>query len=474
MKKSRIIAASIIGGIILVVLAVFPQRDAEPQPAKAVSSERSASQSAEASYQQAAEKITSSGSYRMNISTTKITTLGKQSFTETSSKVLTCQDLGSPDLQIVLEEFLDYGMHNFSVTEQYIDGTAYVSLDNSHFSSTISAEAYRQRLIPVSMMTPSLYDSVITHQIGDRLLIGFSQPIAVEPWAVFGDVQLQDASGLAALDSEGNLVESLYSLSYTSGSANVVYSVKALIEPNAPVTSPVIEDISQYTNIDLFDVPRLLEQSTGYLLQANAIHAETQEVITCQANNLRREQHTDLTMADRDRDLDITLGIDVDLIDYNQGGTSTKYHQTETYQDGKYTLTVENETSPQPSEGEVTAEKMQLYCQDILVGTIILPEYIKSVSVTELDSTYQLSFSASEDLSEIVCSNACQTLYQDPALLNNLASSYETDKIVSTLVIDKQTGLPVASGIDYSGSHNIEGTSYTLTSTLMQSYNFEP
>ncbi len=470
MKKIRFTAALIIGGIILVALTgCFSDSGNDAVKKSALPF---AVQDATSSYEQAVDKITSTGSYRMNIDTTKITTIGKQNYTETSAQVLSCKDLGLPEEQFILNEYVNYGAHSFSVCEQYTDGAAYITLDNSHFSSAISKEDYTNRLIPVALMDPSRYQSILTHQIGERTMIGFSEPTAPEPWAVSEDIQLNDASGRAVLDAEGNLVESCYSLSYTSGPATITYSVNATFEPDAEITIPAIEDYSLYTNIDFIDVPRLLEQATGYLLQANAIDSETQETIVCQANNLRREQRTHLSMNNRDHDLDITLGIDVDLIDYNQGGTSTKYHQTETYKDGQYTLAVENKESSQTHEGEITAERMQLYCQDILVGTIILPEYIEGVSVVPLENAYQLIFSASEKLSEIVCSDACQTLYQDPALLNSLSSSYRTDKIESTLVIDKQTGLPVSSGIDYSGSHTIEGTSYTLNSVLTQTYDF--
>ncbi len=474
MKKSRLIAALVICAIILAMLVTEHKNSSNPELLRSAEPTSSEAEINSASYLQAVEKIAAAGSYRMHISTTKVTTLGEQRFKETSSQILTCHKPGTPDAQIILNQHMNYGMHSFSVSEQYTEGTARIALENSHFSSTISPEDYAKRLIPIALMDPSRYNSVLVRESGDRTLVGFSDPKAPEAWAVFHQVQLIDASGRSVLDSQGNLLESVYTISYTSGPAAVTYSVTTHIEPDVEVTMPAPPEDITYVPIDLIDVPRLLEQSTGYLLQADIIHAQTQEEITCQANNLHREQTTDLSMKNHGEDLDITLGIDVDLVDYNQGGTSTQYHQTEAYKDGNYTLEIENQESVQDDTQEITAEQMKLYCQDILVGTIILPEYIESVSVEELDSAYKLTFTASKALSEIVCSDACKTLYQDPALLDSLATSYETNKIEATLMIDKYTGLPLSSGIDYHGSHGIDGTSYTLISNLLQTYDFNP
>ena len=103
------------------------------------------------------------------------------------------------------------------------------------------------------------------------------------------------------------------------------------------------------------------------------------------------------------------------------------------------------------------------YCQDYLVKNVILPEYISTVTVTAQADTYTLEITASEALAKVICQNVCKTLYDDPELLNNLATSYKTQKITCYYIFDKYSELPTAAGLDYAGEHTIEGFAYTLS-----------
>ena len=66
--------------------------------------------------------------------------------------------------------------------------------------------------------------------------------------------------------------------------------------------------------------------------------------------------------------------------------------------------------------------------------------------------------------------NACKTLYDNPDILSEQTESYSVDISVGYLRIDKDTGLPIASGFRYLGTYTIDSLPYRLEFRADQQY----
>ena len=459
-----------IAAVILVTLAVciHPGKLLQPRQEEPAEPRTAA---APVTYEGAAALI--SDSYQLQISSEKIIEAEGQTFHSSAAQVLNCSNLNSPDAVVQLREDVDCGAHSFSIREQYKNGTALSDLENGRFSSVITLDDYLSRQIPAMIMDPSLYGSVQYSQSGTKTMVGFSEPSAPEHWAAPEEAVLEQASGSVLLSEDGSLESCSYSAVYTHGSARVTLIVKTRLLPAEDSLFPEPDASVPCTDIDSLQIPRLLEYATGYLMQAESVQSQTEESIVCQAGNLQRVQKTDLSLQNTEENLTADIQMDVELTDYNQGGTSRTICQHEQYRDGSYTMTSDGQDSVTKDDTEITPEMMRLYAQNILVGTVILPEHVTSAYITETENSYLITFGGSEELAEIICSDACETLYQDPELMNDYVTSYKTEHIICSLEISRETGLPMSSGLRYQGIHSIEDTSYLLKSEMNQTYRFE-
>ena len=472
MKSKRQYTAIFIGVVLLVTFAVSVRSVRKIRSETAAGTTAFAEPAAEVPYLDAVQKLLTSEAYQMEISSIRETKMGSQVLSETSTRTVTCKNYGTDDMQLHITESAQSGPHSYHVTERYTDGYAYLTLEDSHFSAPISEKDYLKRLPPVALFDPALYNSVESQQQGGITQIGFSDASAPENWASHVDAEIQSASGTVLIDSQGDLVQSSYSLTYKLGEASVTRIVNVRYVPSqTDVFTPIVLS-GPYTEIASIDIPRLLEKSTGYLLQASEITSAIDESVTFQAGNLSRHQHTDLDISGLGEELNATVGINVELVDYSQAGTSTKYSQQEKFRDDAYSLTVTEGTPPAQPELEITYEIMEKYCHNLLVGSVLLPQYISSVTIQEQDDVFAITFGTTEDFAQVMCADACTVLYQDPNMLDSISSTYRTDKIEASLLIDQVTMLPAASGITYSGSHAIDNTTYTLSYDIHQTYTF--
>lgn len=467
MTRSRIAAFVLCAALFLLLAGCFASNDTEKMQTSAFTADSSPS----SLYQQAADKIRSASSLSLYIGTMTNTTVAGQTFSEAAQQQLSFQGYGTGTLQASMDETLRIGSYAIAISEIYADGAGYFTVNGSPFTAAMTAEEYCARYAPAILFDTALYSDIQAHLYGKAAGITFRRPASAENWAVPDDAELIDASGYAALDSTGSLQESTYTVTYKHGAATVSQTTRVVIRSTdtAQVKSPGAAE--SYTKLEYLDAPRKLEQACGYLLQATQIQALSTENITCQAFAISRSQTTSLSMSGAGDAFSAFLDINVNQINQSRGGEVTVIQQTERFQNGTYSISANGAASTENTA--VDHESMRTYCQDFLVENILLPEYITGASMTETETTYRITFLASEALAEAICADVCSTLYNDPDLLNSLASSYATDTTQCYLELDKQTGLPVASGLNYSATHTIEEITYQLTSKTDQIYQYE-
>lgn len=414
-------------------------------------------------YQTAADAVYASGDFTLLISTETKTTVGADVFTEASQQTLCVMDFGTEDMSASMTETLTIGSYSTSICEAYSDGTGYFSVDGTVFTSSMTADEYLRLYAPAALLDPALYSQILSAKQDDTTIIQFQQAAGSETWAVPEKAQLEEASGQAVLDKGGNLVSCSYCADYTYGAASVSLSVTVTVD-TAPVSITLPGNTGSSVTLEYPNAVRMLEKACGYLRQASSVTAQTTNSIACQAGGDYLSRYYTLNMYEEMSLLELSL----DLISYSAGGAVTHYEQTERFQNGVYSIT-ENDGDA-VTRSDIASETMRTYCQDILLESILLPEYITTAEIADLGSTYLLEFTGSEKLAQLICENACVTLYENGDLLNDLASAYVTNTISCYISIDKYTGLPTASGLNYSGTHTIEGYGYLLNVQTDQAY----
>lgn len=461
-KRLLVIGAAFIGAMLLWLTGYFilsgnTHNGAHPQI-----------ENAEAIYRNSIAEIIATQDITLNISKTQKTNVGNDVFLETSQQALSYLGLGTENMRAALNETLTIDDHRVQITEFYANGTGYTTVNNGAFLSTINAKDYQNRFAPAVLLDPSRYYSITGFDTGTDYMIRFEQPVTVEPWALYEGMAFMRAEGTAYVSYTGQLIESTYALTYQRGNATIRLTFK--VEPEALPTIVINppEDTSGYVAIEYFDAPRMLERATGYLLQADDVSAKYSDDIYFQAFGDRRTQEITLHTAVIDDDWSALVQTQSHLSNESKVGMDSQLKKTELFKNGSYQSA--NNDSQWVTNQEVTADNMHTYCKNQLIGTVMLPEYITGAQIEQTESTLRIVFSGSESFAPLICSNICQTLYQKPELLNDIAQSNTTNTLQCYLELDKNTSLPVASGIHYDGTFTFEGVPYTLRFKADQIY----
>ena len=404
----------------------------------------------------------------LNISMTRETIVGNAVFTETSQQWLSYLELGTENMRAALNETLTIGDHRTEITEIYSGGTGYITVNGIAFSGAISPEDYQNRFAPAILLDPSRYQTITGFDTRKNYIIQFTQPVEAEAWALKESASVIEAEGTAYVSYEGQLTGSTYTLTYQQGNAQIRLTYTVDVEPiSTNITLP--EDTAKYQVIDYLDGPRMLEQTTGYLLLADYVSAKYSDDIYCQTFGDHRTQEITLhaTLAEQNN-WSALVQTQTNLTNESKAGTDSNFKKTELFKDGIYRSATND--GEWVNNGEVTADTMHTYCKNQLIGTVMLPQYITGAQIEEAENTIRIVFSGSESFAPLICSNICQTLYQKPELLNDMAQSNTTNTLQCYLELDRKTSLPIASGINYDGSFYVEGVPYVLRFKADQIY----
>lgn len=418
-------------------------------------------------YNNAVKPIYTANNLAFSVSKIRKTTVGKNVFNEQVQQTVNCFGLSSTAPEVSTKETSSIGTHSVSISEHYKDGIAYVQVDKGLFSCAISFEDYFARLSPAVLLDTDLYGCITGIDDGRSYTIAFRQPTAPELWMAKAESGFLDAWGTAHIDHDGQLTQSTYSITYTQKNATIELTV--IIEPisSAPETN-LPEDISLYKPITYLDGPRTLERATGYLLQAENVTANYNDSIYFQAFGEERTQQITLHSSNTAGSYAALMTTETSLSNeahLDQSFTNTK---SELFMNDQYRISENGDDFI--AKSEIETDDMRTYCQNLLIATVMLPQHIADADIQEADSTLRITFSATEDFAQIISSNACQTMYQNPELLTELSHSVSTLVLDCYLEIDRHTAFPVASGITYTGRYTMEELSYELSFLAEQSY----
>ena len=417
-------------------------------------------------YQKAIQEFAADSTLSYSVQTEKRIITEKNTYTESLAQDIVKIDSDSGELQLSASNILSIGDYKIASTCRYENSTAYLTLDDSCFSSKYAESTLQKQYAPAILLTPKKYNRIQAFSVRNGAVIYFTSAVTTEPWAADSNMELQQAAGIARINKKGVLTETIYCIRYQAQDAVIEKAV--IVKPAKHNTTWEPIDKGSYTPIDSLNAPIALELACGYLLQSNAISAESTDTITCNAFGDRYIQSITLDYTGAKENLSATLRTNLLQQNSSRGGEITETSQSLTFSDGSCSVSTDD-TSPAVDES-ITQEAMTKYCQDVLIGTILLPQDISGAKCTVSKSQYRFDFSATEDLANRISKKACTTLYNDSEFLQKLASAYTSNGVDAYIILDKATCIPVASGISYQGTFVIDNFSYALAYAAEQSY----
>lgn len=415
-------------------------------------------------YQEAANAVNAAQNLVLSVDTSVQTQIGEETFTERSAQALRLTGRGTDSVSSHLSETVTIGTYTITSTQIYTNGTAYLQIEDAGFRSSISSDAYLSGLTPAVLLDASLYDTVTHMETDTGTTLSFNDPKGPEHWALEDDAVLTMAEGKAFLSKENQLTASEYTVIYHHNTATVKKTVRVSVSmEDTTIPTPVEAD---YISVTDPEAVLLLEKACGYLIQSKSISATSSETILCELNGDTRTKSIELDMYENRDGFAARLRVDISLANSSWGNEPEKESETIQYLNGKCTIT--NPTGD--TDRTITAEELRQSCQNLLLGTILLPSNISDAQINDLGDTLQITFAGNEAFAQSILENISRTLYQDSNIFEQLAPYYSTQALTCYLTIDKHTGMPVASGVSFRGTHSINEYTYLAAYEAEQVY----
>ena len=422
-------------------------------------------QSALLQFTTAYDTIRNAGTYHLTATVEKEVIVGSEVFTETRTQKISCANFNSESAILSAKETIKNGELEYVQSKYHKDGIAYLLMEEGNFSSVCSLDDFAAGLAPVFLIDTSLYQTITAQKDGETILLTFSEPIQEETWAS-NSGKFVTATGYATLSETGEIWEMRYEHTAEADGAEIITKVTVVPQDTTPVDNAPPSK-SNCMRISSIQSPEILESACAYLQQAVNMDSDTKSETVSDAFGLKRTQETKLSMRGKGDAFHAEVTTQVTQTDASRDSKTSVMKQTEKFSDRKYTVTVDKE-KPSTVEG-VTEETMRNYCQDILLGNILLPQYLNEANLSKTDKT-TVTFNATQDMSDIICTNISQTLYNDPTFLESVSNNIESKSMKCYITVHNATGLPLSAGMHYEGTHNIDSATYEISYKFDQTY----
>lgn len=457
MRNAIITSCVILITTVAVIISAF-QEAPLPQQSIPISAKK-----ASAIYQEAVDALHKQPDLSMTVLQTKATTIGTDTFSEESKQEVRYTDLGTENMLGSVDQTLSIGSHTVSILELYAKNTGYFTVQDASFRGSITADAYLDRYVPAAPITFSLYKTITATKTDTETVITFDDATGPEGWLAEELDELQRANGTVYLDRKGNLTRSEFNVAYTKNDMQLHIHIIVDINKTSHIKIQIPEEAAKYKKIQYLDGPRELEIACGYLMIADTASANYTNKIHHQAYGDSRTEKITLNIHKGDT-WAARIDTDIVLTNTSLGDAVSRVSQTETFIDGKYTVTLDGVTE----ELSLDETTMKTLCRDQLVGTILLPQYIKDAKITENEACYRIQFTPTEAFAKIIRSDISQRLYQES---DEISQKYKTSKLSCYLDLDLKTRMPTGAGISYSGTYKKDGITYNMSSDTRQTYN---
>lgn len=419
-------------------------------------------------YCAAIDDVSSKCSYSMNVAYSRNFETGTEVFHETRNQKLLFSEISKPTMAASVYEDVTIGNRTITYEETYSSGMSYLSFDNANFCGKVSSDEFLQRFVPVILITPECYnDTVCSQNIDGTVTIQFYNPNRLETWAAPSNATPVDATGRVILSQEGTILESHCYLSYITEGVAITLTV-SVIPDFTPVTVASPQNTESFIEVESVYATRILEETCSYLLQCDDVAFTGVESAHSDAFEEERIKTVNIKMSGNNETLKATIDTNLKQIDNSLGGNTTELNQKETFSNQIYSVTGDDKQAI--TDANVSSETMQTYCRDIFVQDIPLAENIVSARMVQDTTTVQLTFTASENMADVLRRKASQILSGDEAFLDSISTDHTTQSLICTLTISAQTGLLSTVNTTYTENFTIEDAVYVLNLQTSQAY----
>lgn len=477
MKKTKKLMALVLCAALLLSLAGCGT-DTAPEnttPSETIPATTQAPElSAREQYAQAAEKLTESGLIKVTAAITRETSVGANTYSKTAQQHLSWKNWGTDSLEAKVMDTTSIGEQSVRTTEVFQNGTVYMTMGTSAFRSDMTAQDYADRWVSPVPLQEDLYASITAENNGEGTLICFTDPAGLETWAAPEYALLKSASGTAQLDDGGNLTNATYTAEFSQGGAEIRLTAELTISGDAMDLSVEIPaDDAECVYVDTPELVYLLSDSYAYLLQFGAATASMTEVYSSEALAMAGTQTTTVAAFGgvNDHMSSIEQAYAIEAYDNGRVVDSYLYQQKEQFRDGVYSISADAGDPEQDTS--ISGWDMYNYCLDLLTTSYPYISEITSGTVTDFGGICLLELDCSDALAQEYSRSLCEHMTSDPDLLEDLASEFKTTAMDYYVGINRDTGLPTACGISFSGVHTIEEQPYSMTYQSTQTFYME-
>ena len=461
----RLTAAALCAALLLCLLGCGPEEPASPP-----SVDTTPTLSDEELYDQARAKLLASPNQVLIYTLTETRTVGQQDYTESVTGTASMGGIGTDGMEAMAKETLTYGTLRAEHTLTYCGGSAYSQISGHTFTQSMSPADFVAKQLPAALLDRVLYKTVEVKTTIDGTFFTFADASQLETWVSGGsDAQFTNASGTATLDTNGLLVASTYTATYTRGAAT--YRLEVDIKSSTPATLDLSaihpEHYENAIPLACLEAPGLLMRAVGDIFTARDLACTISETIYSQAIPLIRKRQTTATVSGSGQNMTATLDSAIQATVYQ--GQPTLSSQNYRFEGGVCTSTV-NGGGPSIQTG-VTAESMRTGIEDAILSGLFATRYLADAELTETEDLYILRFRGNDAYCNDLSGDIGAFLKMD---LDGLSTSYETTEAAGYLSIHKQTVLPTAMGISFARTHAFGEISNQLTYQLDQSLQLSP
>ena len=422
-------------------------------------------------YKGAVDKLDGMEALTLNITVVKTTTLGYQSFYEEHNQTLVLQNIGTQQFAASLKDTVFRGDYCTKIEEIFVGDMMYYHVTPMseyrivNYVTEMTAQEYQQRMVPVRLLDCELYDTV---EQTSASMLAFSEANAPEEWLGISGEDMLDASGHVTLDGEGKICRMIYNVTYAQGSAVIEMrtTVKVSEDAGEEITAPADAADYQVMGPDEYFGPYALYHAIGYISQMDSISSSASEYADSEYIEMSYYRLDTINLfSDGERE----LAKNTYEIEYGYWDTEEYYYYVlnESFEDGMYTYAYDDEV---PVTYELYYYQITDSVQKDAVRVIPDQLDISQFYVGCYGGSILVEYELIDELGEELSDGVAGLLVNDPETLNEIASDYRTDGVVGYVGIDAVTGIPTAVGLDYIGTHTIDGEEYMLTFSLSQSF----
>lgn len=415
-------------------------------------------------YREAAEALAGADKLRMEVSVTREYTTGADTLAEALTRTAEYEHYGEDTLRAYVSDLLVIGGSRAACELFYADGIEYAKVKQARFYSRTDAGRFLAEQIPAVLLDESLYGGLGAEETEDGLRLSFSEPLDGESWAMPQGGTLLEAAGAALLDGEGRIVGFDYEIRYRFGGSlfHSLYAATVDTPETMSFSAEFPDNGKGYESLDSVSAAVILFRARCALENASVVTAAFNELVYSEAASYQAVITDEISLFGQGGDFIAAETADLLGSDYDSG-ESYRYHEDYTYADGSLSLT---NSAGEEESYTVPAQDMR----DVYMGSFLdaFPSYseLQDASLTDLGEFYLIEFTASEDFGKTAKGIASSALFGSDNYLDGYATGYRTTKIDGYLAVEKDSCLPTALALDYSGVHTIGGEYWELEMQL--------